>query len=42
MNLQEYLGLYMGGVDVEKEMESNYPLPPTFFDVMEFLEVQQY
>ena len=37
MSLEEYLKLYTGEMDAEKEQESNYPLPPSFFQVMEFL-----
>ena len=39
MNLQEYLQLYTGEMNVDREEEGNYPLPPSFFEVMEFLEI---
>lgn len=42
MNLQEYLQLYTGEMNVDREQEFNYPLPPSFFHVMEFLEVDNY
>ena len=42
MNLEEYVKMYVGDMDVEREQESNYPLPPSFFEVMEFLEIEQY
>jgi hypothetical protein len=42
MSLDEYIKLYIGEIEIEKEAESNYPLPPSFFDVMEFLEVDDY
>jgi len=31
MSLDEYLKLYVCEMDVQKEQESNYPLPPSFF-----------
>ena len=42
MSLSEYVKLYVSEMDVQKEQESNYPLPPSFFEIMEFLEVEQY
>lgn len=37
MSLKEYCELYMNDAPVEKEAESNYPLPPTIFNFIEFL-----
>ena len=42
MNLDQYKKLYLSEMDVQKQQQSNYPLPPSFFDVMEFLEVEKY
>jgi hypothetical protein len=42
MSLEEYLELYVGEVNVDREQEANYPLPPSFLEVMEFLEIEQY
>ena len=42
MSLDDYLGLYLGEMNVEKEQESNYPLPPSFFEIMEYLEIENY
>lgn len=39
LSLQEYVELYTGEVNVDREQESNYPLPPSFLEVMEFLEI---
>jgi hypothetical protein len=38
MSLDEYVDLYIKEMEVERESELNYPLPPSFFEVMEFLE----
>ena len=37
MSLEEYLKIYVGEMELQKEQESNYPLPPSFFEMMEFL-----
>ena len=37
MSLKEYLRVYCGEMNVDREAEMDYPLPPTFFDVMEYL-----
>ena len=42
MSLAEYINLYTGELNVDREQEFNYPLPPSFFHVMEFLEVDDY
>lgn len=42
MSLAEYLQLYTGEMNVDREQEFNYPLPPSFFHIMEFLEVENY
>lgn len=42
MSLAEYLQLYSGEMNVDREQEFNYPLPPSFFHIMEFLEVENY
>lgn len=42
MSLAEYTKLYCQEMEVVREQESNYPLPPTFFELMEFLEVENY
>ena len=42
MSLEEYLEIYAGEVEVDREEELNYPLPPSFFDIMEFLESKNY
>jgi hypothetical protein len=42
MSLSEYVDIYTGEMNVDREQEFNYPLPPSFFHVMEFLEVEDY
>ena len=42
MSLAEYVDLYTGEMRVDREQEFNYPLPPSFFHVMEFLEIEDY
>jgi hypothetical protein len=42
MSLAEYITLYTGELNVDREQEFSYPLPPSFFHVMEFLEVDDY
>lgn len=42
MSLGEYVELYTGELNVDREQEFSYPLPPSFFHVMEFLEVDDY
>jgi uncharacterized protein involved in exopolysaccharide biosynthesis len=42
MSLQEYIDFYIGEINVDRDQEFNYPLPPTFFEVMEFLELEDY
>ena len=42
MTIEEYIKLYTSEMEVQKEQESNYPLPPSFFEVMEFLDVELY
>ena len=42
MSLAEYINLYTGELNVDREQEFSYPLPPSFFHVMEFLEVDDY
>lgn len=39
MTLEEYYNIYIKTMDYEKEADRNYPLPPSIFNVMEFLEV---
>jgi hypothetical protein len=42
MSLAEYTKLYCEEMEVVREQEKNYPLPPGFFEVMEYLEVENY
>ena len=42
MTLSEYAELYLSEGTADKEAESNYPLPPSIFNVMEFLEIENY
>ena len=42
MTLQDYFELYLTSGTANKEAESNYPLPPSIFNVMEFLEIDNY
>lgn len=34
MTLVEYVDLYIGDMNVDREQEFNYPLPPNFFEIM--------
>jgi hypothetical protein len=34
--------MYIGEINVDREYEFSYPLAPSFFQVMEFLECQDY
>lgn len=42
MSLAEYINLYTGELNVDREQEFSYPLPPPFFHVMEFLDADDY
>jgi hypothetical protein len=42
MSLAEYCSLYIGEMNVDRDYEFSYPLAPSFFQVMEFLECQEY
>ena len=42
MSLDEYSEIYLTDGKADKEAESNYPLPPSIFNVMEFLEIDNY
>ena len=42
MTLEEYYNIYIKTIDYEKEADRNYPLPPSIFNVMEFLEIENY
>lgn len=42
MSLSEYIKMYCQEMEVVREQEANYPLPPTFFEVMEYLDVENY
>jgi hypothetical protein len=37
MSLPEYIQLYTGEMNVDREQEFSYPLPPSFFHAMEYL-----
>jgi hypothetical protein len=42
MSLSEYHDIYLTTQERAKECESNYPQPPTIFNIMEFLELEDY
>ncbi len=41
MSMEEYLEIYLEEVEVTKESDLNYPLPPNVFKMIEFMEVQE-
>jgi hypothetical protein len=41
MSLEEYLSIYTDEVEVTKEGDLNYPLPPNVFKMIEFMEVEE-
>ena len=42
MTLEEYNETYIKELPYTREAESNYPLPPSIFNVMNFLETNNY
>ena len=41
MSMEEYLEIYLEEVEVTKESDLNYPLPPNVFKMIEFMEIQE-
>ena len=37
MSLEEYIEIYVGEIDITKEADLNYPLPPNMFKMLEFM-----
>ena len=42
MSLMEYIDIYTGEINITKEADLNYPLPPNMFDMIEFMELDDY
>ena len=42
MTLEEYHDTYIKEVSYQRESSNNYPLPPSIFNIMEFLEIENY